>query len=320
MTKMSQTTMISAGIDIAKEKLDVAVDGNKQRWVMSNDPAGFLQLARLLRTHKVTRVGLEATGGYERHVTQYLRKAGFTVLVLQPRQVRAYAEALLRHAKNDRIDAGTIASFTALLKIARDAPDPRYQPLADLLTFIEQIEEDTARIKVRLEHVEDAAYRRIMEADIKRLKLRRTRMVKKLDTALRCHDDIAKRLDLVITIDGVCHRTALAFIIRMPELGCLTREQAAALAGVAPFDDDTGKHRGERHIWGGRARLRSSVYAATLPAAFQWNSQLIALYKRLIAAGKPHKVALVACTRKLVIFANTVLARGTPWTKSAPTI
>jgi transposase len=99
----------------------------------------------------------------------------------------------------------------------------------------------------------------------------------------------------------------------MPEIGTISREQAAALAGLAPFDDDSGKHKGERHIAGGRDRLRRSLYAAALPASFRWNAALIALYRRLIARGKPHKLALVACARKLIIFANTVVQRGTPW-------
>jgi transposase len=267
MTKMLKSTTIAAGIDVAKAKLDVAVDGCKQRWEVSNDRAGFLQLARLLRSRKVNRVGLEATGGYERDVTEYLRKAGFTGCLLQPRQVRAFAEAMLRHAKNDHIDAGLIAAFTALLKVTREAPDSRYAPLADTLVFIEQTEEDLKRIKTRLEHVRIAEHRRFMLDDIKRLKLRRSRVLAKLEAAVRSYDDIAERLDLVLSIDGIALRTALAIIVLMPELGKLSREQAAALAGVAPFDDASGKRDGERHIWGGRARLRSSVYAAALPAS-----------------------------------------------------
>jgi transposase len=223
---------------------------------------------------------------------------------------------MLRRAKNDRIDAALIAAFTALMKVTRQPPDPRYPPLADVLVFIEQIEEDLKRIKTRLEHTRIAEHRRFMLNDLKGLKLRRSRMLTKLEAAVRSYDDIAERLNLVLSIDGIALRTALAIIVLMPELGKLSREQAAALAGVAPFDDKSGARDGERHIWGGRARLRSSVYAAALPASFQWNSQLVALYRRLIAAGKAHKVALIACTRKLIIFANTVLARGTPWIKS----
>jgi transposase len=320
MTKMIQPTTIAAGIDVAKAKLDVAIDGCKQHWEVSNDPTGFLHLAKLLRSRKVNRVGLEATGGYERDVTEYLRKAGFTVFLLQPRQVRAFAESMLRRAKNDRIDASLIAAFTALMKVTREAPDPRYAPLADVLVFVEQIEEDLKRIKTRLEHTRIAEHRRFMLDDIKRLKMRRSEMLAKLEAAVRSYDDIAERLNLVLSIDGIALRTALAIIVYMPELGKLSREQAAALAGVAPFDDNSGKRCGERHIWGGRTRLRSSAYAAALPAAFRWNSQLVDLYRRLVAAGKAHKVALIACTRKLIIFANTVLARGTPWVKATAQI
>ena len=152
-----------------------------------------------------------------------------------------------------------------------------------------------------------------MLADMERLKTRRNKMIARLLFALRTHEDLARRLELVGSIDGIGPRTALAFIIRMPELGRMSREQAAALAGLAPFVHDSGDRKGERHIAGGRDRLRKSVYAAALPAAFRWNAQLKALYKRLTRAGKPHKLALVACARKLVIFANTVLARGTEW-------
>jgi transposase len=311
-TKMSKTTTIAAGIDVAKAKLDIAVHGSSERWQVANVPAGFRDLVRLMRRHKVTRIGLEATGGYERDVVQHLREAGFAVVVLQPLQVRAFAQFILCRAKSDRIDAGLIAACTAYHDRTREVPDARLAPFADLLTLIEQTEEDIARIKVRLEHVRDAAVRRILTSDIARLKERRAVMIAKLVAAIRVHDDLDRRLDLLTSIDSIATRTAIAFLIRMPELGRLSREQAAALAGLAPFVHDSGKRAGERHIAGGRA-----VYAAALPGAFRWNKQLIALYQRLKAAGKPHKVALVACARKLVIYANTVLARGTPWAPSA---
>ena len=252
-------------------------------------------------------------------MVEYLRKAGFNVVVLQPRQVRAFAEFILCRAKSDCIDAGLIAACVAHHQIEREAPDPRIAAFADQLTFIEQTEEDIVRIKVRLEHTRDPKLRRVMLADIERLKSRRAKVIARLVAALRTHEDLARRLDLLRSIDGVGPRTALAFIIRMPELGRLSREQAAALAGLAPFVHDSGDRKGERHIAGGRDRLRKSVYSAALPAAFRWNTQLITLYKRLTEAGKPHKLALVACARKLVIFANTVLARGTAWSSRPAT-
>ena len=310
---MSETTTLAAGIDTAKAKLDIAIHGCATHFTVANDRAGWRQLAREFGKAGVCRVGIEATGGYERGVVASLRARGFTVLVFQPLQVKAYARLHLRRAKNDRLDAMLIAACAAALDAPEVAPDPRLPDLADALTFIEQTEEDIARIKTRLEHIRDARLRRCALADIKRLKARRTAELKRLAAALRRHDDLARRLDLLQSIPGIGLRTALCLVVRMPELGRIGREQAAALVGLAPFDDDTGQHRGERHIAGGRSRVRGSHYAAALPAAFRWNPALIALYQRLTAKGKTHKAALIACARKLVIYANTVLARGTPW-------
>lgn len=313
MTKMTKNSTVVAGIDVAKSKLDIAIHGDQQTWQVENTPVGWSKLVQLMHRNKVVRIGLEATGGYERDVTKQLRKAGFVVVVFQPLQVRALGEFLKRRAKSDRIDAALIAACVAYQTDVRPPPDPRLAPLADLLTPIEQDEEDIARIKTRLEHARDASLRRTMLADIHRLEKRCAARIRKLAAALRCHDDLAMRLDLVQSIDAIGLRTALAMIIRMPELGSLSREQAAALIGVAPFVHESGKFAGQRRIGGGRKRPRKSLFGAAFSGAMHWNQELIAFYGRLIAAGKPHKVALVACMRKLIIFANTVLARGTPW-------
>ena len=161
---------------------------------------------------------------------------------------------------------------------------------------------------------------RIVTNDIARLKARRTAQMLLIEKHLRAHPDLARRLDLVLSIPGIGERTALALIIRMPELGQVSREEAAALAGLAPFDDDSGKHKGQRHIAGGRGRLRRSLFAAALPASFRWNKALVALYARLIARGKAHNAVLIACARKLLIYANTVVQRGTPWTEKPLTV
>ncbi len=245
----------------------------------------------------------------------YLRDKDFTVLVLQPLQVKAYARVHLRRAKNDKLDAVLIAACTATIDQPRIEPDGRLAKLAQHLTFVEQIEEDIARFKVRLEHVGEARLRRLVVADLARLKRRRSAELSRIATALRAYDDLARRLDLVLSIPGLGERTAIALIIRMPELGRISREEAAALAGLAPYDDDSGKHKGQRHIAGGRGRLRRSLFAAALPAAFHWNKALIDLYRRLMARGKAHNAALIACARKLLIYANTVVQRGTPWTE-----
>jgi transposase len=200
---------------------------------------------------------------------------------------------------------------------AEDRAGPTAGGISQDLTFLDQIEEDIKRSKTRLEHIHEPRLRRMVLRDIARDKVRRTTQIRYIAKQLRAHPDLATRFDLVLSIPGIGERTALALIIRMPELGRVSREEAAALAGLAPFDNDSGQHRGQRHIAGGRSRLRRSMFAAALPAAFRWNKALIALYARLIAAGKHHNAALIACARKLLIYANTVVQRGSPWVEKA---
>jgi transposase len=316
---MTNISTAVAGIDTAKDKLDVAIHCQALHWQVENTLQGWRRLAAELAKVGIERVGIEATGGYERGVVKHLRATGLTVVVLQPIQVRAFARVHLRRAKNDTLDAVLIAACTAAIDQPRIEPDARLADLADHLTFVEQIEEDIARLKTRLEHINDRRLRQLVTTDVVRLKARRAAELLRIAKALRTHDDLARRLDLILSVPGIGQRTALALIIRMPELGRISREQAAALAGLAPFDHDSGKYKGQRHIAGGRGRLRRSLYAAALPAAFRWNKALIDLYVRLVARGKPHAAALVACARKLLIYANTVVHRGTPWLEKAAT-
>lgn len=313
---MSKTSTLAAGVDTGKHLLDVALEGTSARLQVANAVAGYKELVAWLKRQRVRRVGIEASGGYEKAVVRHLRAADFIVVVFQPVQVRAYAMFQLCRAKNDRIDAALIAACTAAHDSVRAAPDPRFEALAERLTLLEQIEEDLARAKIRREGFREARQQALLDQEIKRLKAVRKSELLALTVELRSHDDLARRFDLLQSIPGLGERTALCLVIRMPELGQISREEAAALAGVAPFDDDSGQRHGPRRICGGRGRVRKSLFAAALPAAFRWNSQLIVFYRRLSAAGKSHKLALIACARKLLIYANTVLARGTPWTQT----
>jgi len=311
---MANSSIISAGIDTSKNKLDAAIHGRDGTTCVSNDEAGWKTLADRFLAAGVTRIGIEATGGYERGVTRYLQNAGFTVRLLQPLQVKAFAQARLRRAKSDQLDAQLIAACVHLMgEHDQMPPDPRFDALADHLTFIEQGEEDIVRVKTRIEHTPAGRLRRALEADVKRLATRRGKEIERLIAALCAHADLARRFELVLGIPSIGERTALSIIIRLPEIELVNREQAAALAGLAPFVHKSGQFEGQTHIGGGRARLRRSLYIAALSGAHRWNPQLMALYRRMTAAGKSPKSALVACARKLLIFAITVVQRGTPW-------
>ena len=315
---MAKRITVCAGIDTGKRKLDVAIDGSCEQLQVENTAEGHKVLLEWLQRHKVKRIGIEASGGYEQPVVAALRRKRFVVVVFQPAQVRAYAKFHLQRAKNDKIDAALIAACTAAVKQIYPAPDPRLSPFAEQLTMIDQIGEDITKLKNRIETCRNERIRAVWKEDIARLAKRERTELKALVAAIRQCPDLAERLELIHSVGGAGLPTSVAILVRMPEIGQLTREQAAALAGLAPYDDDSGDQVGARHIDGGRERLRRALYLAALPASFRWNPHLIALYQRLRAAGKEHKRALIACARKLLIFVNTVVARGTPWQGEPP--
>lgn len=310
---------LTAGIDTAKAKLDVAVPDAGRSWVVPNTPQGWTTLAAVLADLGVGRVGIEASGGYERGVVEALRAEGFEMRLLQPMQVKFFARMRLRRAKNDTLDAEIIARAVEVIEPNAIEPDPYLVGLADHLTYVEQIGEDVARLKTRREHLRDPRLIELVETDIATLEKRRLAELRRIVTALRARPDLARRLELVVSVPGIGLKTAVTLLVRMPELGRLSREEIASLAGLAPFDDDSGARSGARHIAGGRARVRRALFAAAAPASFYWNPALIALYTRLTASGKPFRLAIVACARKLLTYANTVLQRGTPWVKAPAT-
>lgn len=313
MENSSTKACVCAGIDVSKLSLDYAVAGAGGARRCANTPEGRAQMIVFLKSQNARRIGMESTSIYHFGAADDLRAAGFEVIVLQPLQVKAYATFKLQRAKSDPIDAGLIAQCTAACDAPRAAPDPRLCALAEHLTVIEQIEEDIARFKTRRERLREPRFMRMLEDDIKTRTALKRAEIKALLAALRAHNDLARKLALLVSIQGIGERTALALVIRMPELGSLSREEAASLLGVAPFIHQSGKYKGQRRTGAGRARARTSLFAAAQAAARRWNPALIALYDRLLKAGKPHAVAIIACVRKMVIYANTVIARDKPW-------
>lgn len=308
--------MAVAGIDIGKHILVVALDTGEGVLEAGNDPAGWDAIARWLRDRQVERVGVEPSGIYGKKMQAALEEAGFAILVQPPGATKAYAKLKGIRAKNDRIDAQLIARIAAGQDTLPRQTDPRIEALREQMRYLEQVEDDMARWKTRLEAYQGETWRERVTANVTTLRRERDRLRADLVAALRSHADLARRLDLILSIPGIGERTALALVVHLPELGTLTREGVAALTGVAPYDHDSGTRKGLRCIGGGRASLRKALYAAALPAAFQWNPELKALYTRLTGRGKHHKIALIACVRKLVICANAVVKRGTPWTKT----
>ena len=204
---MAKHTTICAGIDTGKRKLDIAIDGRAEQLQVNNTAHGHEKLIAWLRQHRVKRIGIEASGGYERAVVAALRRNRFVVVVFQPAQVRAYAAFHLQRAKNDKIDAALIASCTAAVKKIHAPPDPRLEPFADHLTMIDQISEDIARLKTRREPCRDPRIRQLWKEEIARLKKLEKTELKSLVAAIRQHRDLAQRLDLIYSIDGIGLRT-----------------------------------------------------------------------------------------------------------------
>lgn len=313
-TSTVRRTKKAGGVDISKGFLDVAIDDpavGPTRF--PNSLAGRRATVEFFRSHCVRRVGVEASGSYEFEIVDAMRAAGLEVAVLQPAQVRAYAKFLNQRAKTDPIDARLIARCMTAQRTIKDAPDPRLAPLAERLTMLEQIEEDLARHRTRRDRFREASLIAELEQEIAHLNARRRAALKALLALVRQHADLAERLDLLVTIDGVGERTALTLVVRMPELGTLSREQAASLAGMAPFTRQSGRWDGQARVEGGRGRVGKALFAAAQAAAQRWNKALVETYRRLRARGKHHNVAIVACARKLVIYANLVLTRRTPW-------
>ena len=310
----------SVGIDVSKSWLDIYRHPDGRRARFSNDAAGWKELLAWLDEAPIVRIGLEASGGYERAVAEQLMAAGYVVCVLDPARVRYYARALGRLAKNDRIDARTIAEFTAHGERASNVLDKERERLRELLNLREALSDNRIRLAHAAEHLRDKVFARSAATHLAKLDRDILRIERHLEDIIAASQTFTPLSRLLRSAKGVGLILAATLIARVPELGTLTNRQIAALIGVAPFDDDSGPIKGKRHIRGGRARVRRILYMATMVAATRHNPLLKAYYQRLIAAGKLAKVALVACMRKLLTILNTMVARGETWrdTTTAP--
>ncbi len=311
-------TRVVAGIDVSKDGLDVHVAGEDRRF--ANQRAGYRALGTWLKEHGAGRVVLESTGRYHRAVHQALHARGLEVVLVNPLRTRRFAEALGQLAKTDTIDAAALAAYgAAFLDLPATPPRSAFlEQLADLLVLRTRHSDAQVSLRQSAREVQDPALREDALHSVELL----ARQVAAFDDRLRkliaSDPDTDRRYRILLSIPGVGPVSAATLCCWMPELGQLGNRQAAALLGVAPFARDSGHHRGARHIRGGRRRPRNVLYMAAMSAATH-NPDLQRLFLRLKAAGKSHKVAIVAIMRKLIVLANVLLRDGRPWVETAPT-
>jgi len=307
-----ETPEMNVGIDVAKARLDGAVRPSGQRFEAANEVAGIADVVRRLHALQPARIVVEATGGYELPLVRALATAGLPVIVVNPRQVRAFAKAVGHLAKTDRLDAQVLAQFAEGVRPAvRALSDAATQELGTLLARRRQVVAMLTAERNRL-GLSAARVRRGIAAHIAWLEQQLADLDRDLDTMIRASPVWQAKEDLLRSAKGVGPVLARTLVADLPELGTLNRRQIAALVGLAPFNNDSGQHRGQRRVFGGRAPVRATLYMATL-AATRCNATIGAFYARLLAAGKKPKVALVACMRKFLTILNAMLKHGTPW-------
>jgi transposase len=312
------TVPVFVGIDVAKAILDVAVRPSGQHWQLANEEAALPTLLARLQPLAPTLVVLEATGGFEHAVAAALATAGVPIVVANPRQVRDFARSTGQLAKTDAIDAQTLALFAERVRpVPRPLPDAAAQALDAVLTRRRQLLEMLTAERNRLGLARSPVVRRIrhhirwLERELADVDRDLGRLIEQ-SPVWRAKDDL---LQSVPGVGPVVSRTLLG---ELPELGRLTHKQIAALVGVAPLARDSGMRRGTRCVWGGRAPVRAVLYMGALVAT-RWNPVIRSFYQRLRTAGKPKKVALVACMRKLLTILNAMARTETYWRHATAT-
>jgi transposase len=313
MDKIIQDQPVFVGIDVAKKHLDIHVRPTGDSFTVSRDAAGLDQLLALLRPLNPILIVLEATGGYETVVLATLGGAGLPVLAVNPRQIRDFARACGRLAKTDSLDAAVIALFAERIRPElRPQPDEQTLALGEVAARRRQVVEMISAESMHRQQSANRKVQRRLDAHIIWLQQELTDVDADLDTAIRSSDVWCHNEDLLTSVPGVGKTVARTLLAELPELGTLGRREIAALAGVAPFNHDSGSHRGTRSIRGGRSVVRAKLYMAAWVAT-RFNAVIKAFYENLISAGKPRKVAVVACMRKLLTILNALIRDQKPW-------
>jgi transposase len=300
------------GVDVSKESLDVAVRPAGEAWSAQNNNVGMKALTGRLKKLKPQLIVLEATGGYEYELALRLSKAGLPVAVVNPRQVRDFARAVGKLAKTDPIDARILAHFAEAVKPpCRHVKDQKLDELDQLVTRHRQLVEMIVAERNRRMSLRGDAQNDI-DVTIRFLQGRLKQVDERLKTLIEKNPEWNHKAQLLNSVPGVGPVLISSMIAELPELGTMNRKQIASLVGVAPFNNDSGKSRGRRHVWGGRAHLRALLYMSVV-AGLRFNATIRSFYQHLRQAGKPAKVALVACMRKLLVQLNAMVRSAQTW-------
>jgi transposase len=302
---------VFVGIDVSAKRLDVAVDRAAVE-SFTNEDAGIAALCRRLNALSCELIVLEATGGYEALVVASLAAAGLPVRVLNPRQVRDFARATGLLAKTDRLDAQVLREFAERLRpVVLPQKSEQQRELSAIVSrrreLVQMLVAEKNRLKLAIGSV-----RKDITAHIRFLEKRIDDTDADLRRQIRAHESFRFTDELLQSVPSIGDVSSSTLIALLPELGSLSHRKIAALVGLAPFNDDSGRRTGRRHIWGGRSAVRSALYMATI-SALRFNPPIRATYLRLVAAGKPKKVALTACMRKLLTILNAIVRDQTPW-------
>lgn len=304
---------IVVGIDVSKDRLDVAVRPTGEVFVVARDAEGLDSLIARLLPLAPAAIAIEATGGYETVVAASLAAAGLAVVVVNPAQIRAFAQALGRRAKTDPIDAGVIAHFVEATKPAiRPLPDEETRLLADLVARRRQIVAMIGAERQRQKRLPNKRLQKSIARLLAALQKELSSLESDIDETVRGSPAWRAKEDLLASVPGIGKVIARTLIAELPELGSLDRRQVAALVGLAPWTRQSGQWKGKSFIGGGRADVRTALFLGAMVAA-RHNPELKAFRDRLVAAGKPKLVALVATARKLLTILNAILRDRTPW-------
>ena len=308
---------VFVGIDVSKARLDVAVSGVDEAWHVANDADGLVSLVARLREMEPALVVMEATGGHEVPAAAALAAAEVPVVIANPRQVRDFAKSTGQLAKTDAIDARILALFAERVRPrVRTLPDEDARALDAIVGRRRQVIDMITAEKNRL-GLAQPAVRKNIEEHIRWLDRQLDRVDEDLDRRIRKSPVWMAKHNLLRDVPGVGPNLARTLIAELPELGRLSNKQIAALVGVAPLNRDSGLFRGKRMVWGGRASVRAALYMSILSAT-KWNPVIRVFYQRLRAQGKPPKVAMVACMRKLLTILNAMVRDGREWDPSIP--